>query len=140
MTFLNAHARGKQYQISLMYTMYTNASNNTLFYTHVRSYITWRVHFMGSIGTPKLSNPIGRDQFLLSRSIKVESGIVVVAFPHQISSTATQENTPPNLRNQISSLGPILCPKAMHVYTTLNTIFSVVTNEHDHHVPNSLIG
>ena len=41
-TFLNVH-------LSYMYIMYTNASNSTLSYTHVNSYIVWRVQPVGKI-------------------------------------------------------------------------------------------
>lgn len=27
-----------------MYTMYADTSNNTLFYTHISSYVVWKVH------------------------------------------------------------------------------------------------
>ena len=39
---VDVHARNKQY-LSLMYVMYANASNNTPFYTHISSYMVWRV-------------------------------------------------------------------------------------------------
>ncbi len=41
--FLNAHTKDIYY-LSLMHTMYTMASNNTPYNTHVSSYIVWRVH------------------------------------------------------------------------------------------------
>ena len=34
-----------------MYTMYINASNNTPSYTHISSYIIWRVHPSGDGAT-----------------------------------------------------------------------------------------
>ena len=41
--FLNVHTREIQY-LSLMYSMYANASNNARPYTHIRLYVVWRVH------------------------------------------------------------------------------------------------
>ena len=53
LAFLNVHTREKEY-LSLMYTMYANASNNTAYYTHVSLSVVWRVH-------PQRIGPIGWD-------------------------------------------------------------------------------
>ena len=42
-SFLNVHTKEKQYP-SLIYTMYTSSSNNIPSYTHISSYVAWRVH------------------------------------------------------------------------------------------------
>ena len=48
MAFLCVHTKGEQYLP--MYTMYTNASNNIPFYTHINSYMVWRVQPSKNIG------------------------------------------------------------------------------------------
>jgi hypothetical protein len=44
--FLDVHTRENE-DLSIMYTMYTNASNNTPFYIHIDLHIIWRIHHLG---------------------------------------------------------------------------------------------
>ena len=41
--FLDVHTREIDY-LSLMYVVYTNASNSTSSYTHINLYMVWKVH------------------------------------------------------------------------------------------------
>ena len=49
LAFIDVHTIEIQY-LSLTYPMYVNASNNTLPYIHVSSYVIWKVHPLGFPG------------------------------------------------------------------------------------------
>ena len=51
----------KEKNLTLMYTMYTNTSNNTPSYTHVSLYVVWRVHPGGDTLCKQLTRPTTRD-------------------------------------------------------------------------------
>jgi hypothetical protein len=44
---INVHTREKTIYLPYIFNMYTNASNNTPSYTHISSYVVWRVHPLG---------------------------------------------------------------------------------------------
>ena len=59
-TLLNVHTRENLY-LSLMYSTYANASNNTPSYTHVSLYVVWRV--------PKESTPWEKHNVILIHEV-----------------------------------------------------------------------
>ena len=68
--FLNIHK--EQQHLSLMHTMYTNASNNTPFYTHISwTYMVWRVHPWEYSGTIPLELCNSDLQLRLQRTLCV---------------------------------------------------------------------
>ena len=70
--FINLHTRENQY-LSLRYIMRINASTNTPFYTHISSYVVWRVH-------PQAC-------FIPSTTIIITSNICLI--PHNIQTNTT---------------------------------------------------
>ena len=44
--FIDVHFKANK-DLSIIYTMYTNASNNTPFYIHISLHIIWRIHHLG---------------------------------------------------------------------------------------------